>query len=191
MKEELVEEGPMKIDEIIIVEGRDDTDAIKKSVDAVTIETHGYGIKDTTWRLIEKAYREKGIIIFTDPDHAGEQIRKRLLKAFPNAKEAFLDRGLATKDGDIGIENASPESIRRALASAKCTVADSRTSDIFTMEDMMADGLVGQADSAERRRQLGQRLGIGYANGKAFLERLNRFAVTREDFSQGLREIDE
>lgn len=57
----------MRVREIIVVEGRDDTAAIKKSVDAVTIETHGYGITERTWKLIEKAYAEKGIIIFTDP----------------------------------------------------------------------------------------------------------------------------
>ena len=44
-----------KIREILVVEGRDDTAAIKKSVDAITIETHGYGITNKTWKLIEEA----------------------------------------------------------------------------------------------------------------------------------------
>ena len=112
----------MRVREIIVVEGRDDTAAIKKSVDAVTIETHGYGITERTWKLIEKAYAEKGIIIFTDPDHAGQQIRKRLLQRFPKAKEAFLDRSDAEKAGDIGIENATSEAIRAALEKAHCVV---------------------------------------------------------------------
>ena len=60
-----------------------------KSVDAVTIETHGYGITRRTWELIEKAYAEKGIIIFTDPDHAGRQIRKKLTERFPDAGQAI------------------------------------------------------------------------------------------------------
>ena len=42
-----------KIKEILVVEGRDDTAAIKKSVDAITIETHGYGITNKTWKLME------------------------------------------------------------------------------------------------------------------------------------------
>ena len=112
----------MKIREIIVVEGRSDTAAIKKSLDAITIETHGYGITGDTWELIEKADREKGIIIFTDPDHAGEQIRRRILQRFPNAGQAFLDRESAEKNGDIGIENASPDSIRTALEKAHCTL---------------------------------------------------------------------
>ena len=63
------------IKEVILVEGRDDTAAIKRAVNAQTIETHGYGIRKETWALLEKADREKGLIIFTDPDFAGNQIR--------------------------------------------------------------------------------------------------------------------
>ena len=75
-----------KIREILVVEGRDDTAAIKKSVDAITIETHGYGITNKTWKLIEEAYNGPGIIVFTDPDHAGEQIRRRIMEKFPEAR---------------------------------------------------------------------------------------------------------
>ncbi len=179
----------MKIKEIIVVEGRDDTAAIKKSVDAITIETHGYGITREVWSLIEKAYEEKGIIIFTDPDHAGEQIRRRLLNRFPGAKQAFLDRTDAEKNGDIGIENASAESIREALCKAHCLTEDSDSRERFTVEEMTAAGLLGQADSAQKRRLLGNSLGIGYCNGKTFLQRLNKFGITKTEFFNALREI--
>ncbi len=177
----------MKIKEIIVVEGRDDTTAINRSVDAVTIETHGYGITAQTWNLIDKAYREKGIIIFTDPDHAGEQIRRRILQKYPDAGQAFLDRDLAEKSGDIGIENASPEAIREALGKAHCSAEESSTG--FTMEDMMAAGLTGQQDSAARRKEAGRLLGIGYANTGTFLKRLNKFNITEEELARALREI--
>ena len=42
----------IKINEVIVVEGRDDTCAVKRAVDAETIETHGYGITAATWKLI-------------------------------------------------------------------------------------------------------------------------------------------
>jgi len=177
----------MKIKEIIVVEGRDDTAAIKKSVDAVTIETHGYGIRKETWEVIEKAYNEKGIIVFTDPDHAGEQIRRRILEKFPDAKEAFLDRADAYRSGDIGIENASPESIREALQKAHCSIDEEASA--FCMEDLMKAGLVGQADSSARRQKVSKMLGIGYCNGKIFLQRLNKFGITKEEFVKALQEI--
>lgn len=160
-----------------------------KSVDAVTIETHGYGITNKTWSLIEKAYKETGIIVFTDPDHAGLRIRKRIMDRFPDAREAFLDRGDAEKDGDIGIENASPQSIRDALARAHCSIEDSDGQQEFTIDDMVAAGLVGQADSAFRRQEAGRMLGIGYSNGKSFLQKLNKFGITKEELYKAIREI--
>lgn len=61
----------LEIKEAIVVEGRDDTAALRKVTDALIIETHGFGIKRETWELLEKAYREKGLIILTDPDFSG------------------------------------------------------------------------------------------------------------------------
>ncbi len=178
-----------RIKQTIIVEGRDDTAAIKRSVDALTIETHGYGITGETWDLIAKAYETTGIIIFTDPDHAGDQIRRRVMERFPDAAEAFLDRQDAAKDGDIGIENASPESIRQALAKARTAGTDEAMP--FTPEDMFALGLTGRDDSSARRKHIGKALGIGYANGKTFLARLNRFGITREQLYEITRTFND
>ncbi|MBQ0079160.1 MAG: ribonuclease M5 [Eubacterium sp.] len=178
----------IKIHEIIVVEGRDDTAAIKKSVDAVTIETHGYGISKQTWDLIAQAYEGPGIIVFTDPDHAGEQIRRRILKKFPNAKEAFLDRDDATKKDDIGIENAAPDAIEEALLKAHCTeAADEKP--LLTMDIMRAAGMAGGEGASKRRAAVGKKLGVGYANTKTFLARLNKFGITEEELMEALQEI--
>ncbi|MGX8774235.1 MAG: ribonuclease M5 [Bacillota bacterium] len=177
-----------KIHEIIIVEGRDDTAAIRRGVDAATIDTHGYGIRPETWEVIDKAYKSKGIIIFTDPDTAGEQIRKRLAERYPEAKHAFLDRSLAEKDGDIGIENASPESIIEALEKARASAFASGTDEgEFAPADMFRWGLAGTPGAAERRRKAAEKLGVGMAGSKTFLRRLNRFGITREEIEEALK----
>ena len=176
-----------KIDEVIIVEGRDDTAAIRRSVDALTIETHGYGIRPSTWEVIDKAYKSKGIIIFTDPDTAGEQIRKRLAERYPKAKHAFMGRGLAEKGGDIGIENASPESILDSLEKARASAfAAGEREGEFTPADMFRWGLSGSPGAAERRSVLAERLGVGMAGSKTFLRRLNYFGITREEIENAL-----
>lgn len=177
----------MVIKEVIVVEGRDDTAAVKRAVDAETIETHGYGIRKSTWQLIEKAYQEKGIIIFTDPDHAGNEIRKRLTARFPDAGHAYLSRKDATKADDIGIENAEPESIREALEKAHCTLEEKRGE--FTAADMSEYGLAGSPKSSELRDRLGKQLGIGYSNSKQFLNKLNKYGITREEFLKALGEL--
>lgn len=170
------------IKEVIVVEGRDDQAAIKRAVEAETIATHGYGISADTWKLIKKAYETRGIIIFTDPDFAGQEIRKRVKETFPSAKEAFLDRKSATKAGDIGIENAEPVDIIEALDKAQCTLFELREE--FTMEDLMIAGLSGGEGSKERRIALGKALGIGYGNSRAFLNKLNQYGIGRDVFER-------
>lgn len=180
----------IKIKEVIVVEGRDDTQAVNRAVNGLTIETHGFGIRRETWSLIAKAYEEKGIIIFTDPDHAGEEIRRKLTEKFPNAKQAYLSRVYATKKGDIGIENAEPQAIIEALGKACCTIQSNSAEPAYTNDDLFAAGLAGQSDSKERREKLGEVLGIGYGNAKGLLKKLNQFNINREDFYEALRTID-
>lgn len=176
------------IKEIIVVEGRDDEAAVKRAVDAETIATHGFGIREETFARIEKAYKERGIIIFTDPDHAGEKIRIRLSERFPEGKHAFLPREEATKDGDIGIENARPDSIREALGMARPAAFSKRIE--FKQEDMFECGLAGVPGAAEKRDKLGKLLGIGYGNVKVFLNRLNQYGIERQEFIKALEKTE-
>jgi len=169
------------IEEVIVVEGRDDERAVHRAVEASTIATHGFGIAKATWDLIEKAYQQRGIIVLTDPDFAGEKIRKRITERFPRAKQAYLTREEAWKDGDIGIENAAPEDIADALSRARATV--SQTNQTFDYGDLFAMELIGGEHSAQLRNLVGRALGIGYGNGKLFLKRLNEYAVTREELT--------
>ena len=178
----------LRIEEVIVVEGKDDTAAILKAVDAVTIETHGFGMSERMWNLIASAYEKKGIIIFTDPDRAGENIRRKILSRYPDAKQAFLDRDKARKKDNIGIENACPEDIQEALKKAKCSTG--KAGETFTRDDMIRTHLTGFPESAALRKAAGDILGTGYANGKTFLKRLNRFGITREQFEQCMKEIE-
>lgn len=175
--------------EVIVVEGRDDTAAIKRALDADTIETHGFGIRYETWQLIEKAYNERGIIIFTDPDYSGNEIRRRLKERFPNAKEAFLSRKEATKKNDIGIENAEPEAILEALGKAHAAYCEKRME--FTAAELIRDGLSGGAGSKEKREKLGKKLGIGYGSAAALADKLNRYGITREEYNEAIRTIND
>ncbi len=170
------------IREVIVVEGRDDERAVHRAVEASTIATHGFGIAKSTWQLIEKAYKERGIIVFTDPDFAGQQIRKRLTDAFPQAKQAYLTQEEAQRDGDIGIENAKPQDIADALERARATVSQPKA--VFDSQDMQRLGLTGERDSAKLRAMLGRRLGIGYGNTRLFLRRLNEYGITKEELNE-------
>ncbi len=173
------------IKEVIVVEGRDDAIAVKRAVDAEIIITHGYGLSKQTLKRIEFANERKGVILFTDPDHAGEEIRKKISSKIKGCKHAFLPREEAKKNGDIGIENASPENIRAALEKVRTEM--SVITNEFTKADLIKNDLMGSEQAGYRRDQMGKLLGIGYANGKQFLNRLNNYGITRDEFEDSLR----
>ncbi|MCI7477836.1 MAG: ribonuclease M5 [Selenomonadales bacterium] len=174
------------IKEVLVVEGKMDIVAIDKAVEADCIITGGFSLKPKTLDDIEKAYKKRGIIILTDPDCAGERIRKFLAKRFPEAKHAFVPKEDATANDDIGIEQASPEAIRTALE--KVRTLDWNPTNEFTSADLIMNGLSGSNASSERRAVIGAKLGIGYANAKTFLTRLNHYGVTREEFEKAISE---
>lgn len=183
----------VKINETVIVEGRDDTINLKRAVDCFTIETHGFGIRRETWEQIEKAYSEKGIIIFTDPDHSGEEIRRKLTERFPDAGQAYIARKDALKKGDVGVENAEPEVIAGALLRARDLMKrkapleeDISAKDPITMNDLDELGLSGGEGSKELRQEAGKALGIGYANAKGFLRKLSGFGIKREELYEAI-----
>ena len=176
------------INEVLVVEGKMDVVAIGKAVEADCIITGGFSLKPKTLDDIEKAYKRRGIIIFTDPDSAGERIRKFLAKRFPDAKHAFIPVEAATDHDDIGVEQAQPPAIRAALARVH-TLSFEPTEE-FAGADLIAAGLTGTPDAAARRARLGAALGLGFANAKTFLKRLNHYGVTRAEFQEALAALE-
>ena len=175
------------IKEVLIVEGKMDVAAINKAVDADCIITGGFTLNRRTLANISAAYEKRGIIILTDPDPAGERIRRFLTQKFPNAKHAYVPRIEATANDDIGIEQASPESIRIALS--KVRTAEINPREEFTSAEMVNYGLAGGLNSSQLRDKIGAVLGIGYGNVKTFVKRLNSYGVTREEFLSAINSV--
>lgn len=172
------------IKEVIVVEGKSDVAAINRALEADCLITGGFGLSKRAMQDIKAAYEKRGIIILTDPDGAGERIRRHLEKRFPLAKHAYVPREEATNpaDGDVGIEDASPEAISKALAKVHTPIEIEE--EIFTADDLRLNNLSGAAEASARRAKLGELLGLGYANAKVFLRRLNHYGITREEFQQ-------
>ena len=176
------------IKEVIIVEGKDDERAVKNSVDAEVITTSGWGLNERIIKRIKEAEKRCGVIIFTDPDFAGEKIRDRLCDIVLNPKHAFLPKNEAMKGDNIGIENANSESIVNALK--KVRPEKREYAKIFTKNDLIKHELSGTSNSSVKRDEIGKILGIGYGNAKQFLKRLNKYGVTREEFENAIIEYN-
>ena len=83
-----------KVREVIVVEGRYDKNALKQVVDAVVVETRGFGVFSDKERLalLRRMAEERGLILLTDSDGAGFVIRNFLKGAIPKSrlKQAYI-----------------------------------------------------------------------------------------------------
>jgi ribonuclease M5 len=183
----------MKIKEVIVVEGRDDTTKIKHAVNADTIETNGSAINKYTLSQIKHAHEKRGIIIFTDPDYPGERIRQIINEHVPGCKHAFLTKDKARAKNphnkSLGIEHASVEDIRQALKDVH-ELAEPMESEIG-QEDIIQARLLGIPEARNRRERLGEILQIGHTNGKQLLKRLTLFQITKDQFDQAILKLDQ
>ncbi|WDF82287.1 ribonuclease M5 [Lacticaseibacillus pabuli] len=178
--------------QIIVVEGRDDTKRLRALVgDVDTIETGGSAISDATIAKIKLAQKTRGVIVLTDPDFQGQRIRNIIRAAVPDAAHAFLPRADAvpTKSGgSLGVEHAQRDALLAALHSVATPAADAPQQ--ISQSDLSVAGLAGGLGAKRRREQLGDLLGIGYANGKQLLRRLQEFRISPEAFAQALQQIN-
>lgn len=176
------------IKEVIVVEGRDDVTAVKRAVDAEVISVSGFGINSKIIDKIREANKRQGVIVLTDPDFAGEKIRRIISKRVPDIKHAYITQSEGRKGDDIGVENASPETIIKALNGAKCQVKEKRNE--FTIQDMHFFKLTADKDARKRRDAVGRELGIGYCNTNQLLTRLNNYGISKDEFIEAMKKID-
>ena len=77
-----------RIREAILVEGRYDKNTLSQAVDAVILESSGFGIFHDREKIdfLRRVAERRGLIIFTDSDGAGFVIRNRLKSILPREK---------------------------------------------------------------------------------------------------------
>lgn len=178
----------MQVKEVIVVEGRSDTIAIQRALNADTIETNGSAIGEKVLKQIKLAQERRGVIIFTDPDHPGQRIRQIVSDHVPGCKHAFLTKAkaLSKRGDDLGVENASPEDIKAALKDVKEETLEVFQEEI-TMQDLFDAGLIAGSSSRKRRDKLSELLNIGHVNGKQLYKRLHKFRVTKDEFVKAMK----
>ena len=186
-----------RVREVIVVEGRYDKNALSQVVDAVILETAGFGIfKDRQkQKLLRTLAETRGLIVLTDPDGAGFVIRNflkgctdpaRVKHAYePDIAGKERRKSAPSKEGKLGVEGMRPEllleALRRAGASFEDEAETPRTAPI-TKADLYARGLSGGEGSAQKRRELLQKLDLPERlTADGLLDVLNAL-MSREEF---------
>ncbi|MCD7773082.1 MAG: DUF4093 domain-containing protein [Ruminococcus sp.] len=173
-------------DKAIIVEGKYDKIKLSSVIDGVIIVTNGFNIfKDKDRQQLIRFYAEKsGIIILTDSDSAGFQIRSFIKSFVDNDKitnvyipEIFgkeRRKEKPSKEGKLGVEGISNEVLIDTLK--RCgALSDKKSAEPITVLDLYSLGLVGGENSLAKRRALLRSCDLPInVSTKALLEILNR-----------------
>lgn len=188
----------IKIDKVIIVEGRYDKIKLSSMIDGIIIETEGFGIfkdKDKQ-KLIRKLAETKGIAILTDSDSAGFVIRNFITSIVPKeyitnvyipdiyGKEKRKDS--PSKEGKLGVEGISAEILKEAFKKAGIGVSQSETNERkkINLNDFFDDGLTGDTQSKRKRTDLLKKLDLPERmSTKAMLDILNTF-ITYDEYKK-------
>lgn len=183
--------------EVIVVEGRYDKNALSQVVDAVIIETSGFGIfNDAEKRkLLQTMAEARGLIVLTDSDGAGFVIRNYIKGCVDPklVKHAYIPdiygkerrKSAPSREGKLGVEGMKPQVLLDALIRAGATFDDEenkKTAPRISKADMYARGLSGREGSAEKRAQLIKQLGLPERlTADGLLDVLNA-TMSREEF---------
>ena len=187
-----------KVREVIVVEGRYDKNALKQVVDAVVVETRGFGVFSDRERLalLRRLAAERGLILLTDSDGAGFVIRNFLKGAIPKSrlKQAYIPdvygkerrKAAPGKEGKLGVEGMPPQVLLEALERAGAVFEDGGASEEarrpVTKADFYQLGLTGGPDSGAKRAALLKKLGLPERmTANALLEAVN-LLYGREEF---------
>ena len=183
--------------EVIVVEGRYDKNTLSQVVDAVIIETSGFGIfNDAEKRkLLQTMAEARGLIVLTDSDGAGFVIRNyikgcvdpKLVKHayIPDVYGKERRKSAPSREGKLGVEGMKPQVLLDALRRAGATFDDEenkKSAPRISKADMYARGLSGREGSAEKRTQLIRQLGLPERlTADGLLDVLNA-TMSREEF---------
>ena len=184
----------------IIVEGRYDKSTLCSIFDATVITTNGFGIFKSNEKraLIKKLAERGGIILLTDSDAGGRQIRSFLSGILPKDKIIHLytpeiagkerRKKAPSKAGLLGVEGVGREILVKLLLPFADTGACREKTEIreVTKLDFFRDGLSGGDGSRERRDRLARMLGLpANMSANALIDAINLIS-SREEYERAL-----
>ena len=168
----------IKLDRVIVVEGRYDAAKLAGIVEGTILTTDGFGIytDPEKKRLLKTLAQKRGLVLLTDSDAAGFRIRHYLtnLVGANNVVQAYVPaqpgkekrKAQPGKEGLLGVEGIDDDTIRTMLLNALAGQGEGERPPLrqgsrpITYTDLYEWGLSGTANSAERRETLLKALGL-------------------------------
>ncbi len=184
----------LKVAQAVIVEGRYDKLKLANILDTLIIETNGFGIYKDRQKLdfIKKLAAERGVIILTDSDKSGRQIRNYIADVLP--KDSFVHiyipqiygkekrKTEPSKEGTLGVEGMSEAVLLELFEKAGVQASHSENPNPVTNYDLFELGLSGAPNAKEKKRALLKALSLpDFLSTSSLLSYVNS-TMTRDEF---------
>lgn len=184
----------IKIKEAVIVEGKYDKIKLSNILDALIIETNGFQIfKDKEKKnFIKRLADERGIIVLTDSDHSGFQIRNFVSMGIDKNKVRHIyipdvygkekRKAEPSKEGKLGVEGIDDNVLISLFDSLDIEYSLEKNRDFITNYDLFAAGLSGTPDAKQNKKKLLKKLNLPeFLSTNSLLSYLNS-SMTKEEF---------
>lgn len=157
----------LKISLPIIVEGRYDKSTLSGFIDATVITTGGFSIfNNKEKQALLRRLAEDGIIVLTDSDGGGKQIRKFLAGILPPEKihNLYIPK-VAGKEprkrkpsasGNLGVEGMDKKTLLNLLTPFADGKKTQKPGKMITKVDFFTDKLTGCDGASDNRKKLCQ-----------------------------------
>lgn len=169
-----------KIDAVIVVEGKTDVDFLSNFLDADFVTTNGSALSKETIRYLKTISTQRDIIVLTDPDYPGLQIRARIQEQIPQVYHAYVRKEQSIRKHKVGVAESNQEEVLRALEGIEIQRKRQNTS--LTMQDLMDLGCVGEDQSFSLRKKIEKDFCLGSVrSGKQLLKQLQMLGIEKKD----------
>lgn len=191
----------IKINEAVIVEGKYDKIKLSNILDALIIETNGFGIyKDKERRdFIRRLAKERGLIILTDSDHSGFQIRNFIANCakggsvkhlyIPDVYGKERRKEQPSKEGKLGVEGISDDILIKLFSDNGVEYENSQPRELITNYDLFAAGISGTPEAGKKEKKLLKQLNLPeFLSTNSLLDCLNSM-MSKSEFEALLKSL--
>lgn len=175
---------------VIVVEGTSDVNRLKNIIDCDFVITNGSAISLDTLNYLKELSKFRRIIVFTDPDYPGMQVRNKISQEISNVEHCYIRKEYAIKRNKVGVCECEEKELLRALNEILNFEKQNEEVEKINTFDLVELKYIGSNDSAGRRMFVGEKIPIGKTNGKTFLKRLNQLGIGLEKLKEWKVEYD-
>ena len=164
---------------VIIVEGKHDASKLSNLYDSTFVVTNGYEIPSEEIKFLNALSDDIQVIVLTDNDEAGKEIRNRLNAVRPNVINIEITAPKSSKKK--GIAECLNENIVKALDKYVKEDKDMVKFDLHKL------GLIGRNNSKDIREFIKNKFSLGYVSPKTINKRLNLLKINEEKLLEEIK----